>query len=285
MRKHIIIILLFLAAGTAVSQDYIYRKNGNIAKVKIIDIDSTTITYKTFFNGESVMSFIQRDQVLRYESKKYNRYKKLLALDPLVDIDSVRIVHETSKSNANKKVEYVLSGNIGFSYDEHYDEDGTEVSSNFIVVPNFAIRIKKQHEVGGGIGYSYTKTQYPSVRRNTDENIDIQKILYFNSYYRYYITKNDLKLYLGPKLSIGDGTLEFNDGDPIEFSITGISFDIGATYRLYDNFELDFGLGMLDAQMQTVTYEDYSGTKSDTYLRFNNFLSTQSLSLGVRLLF
>jgi len=103
---------MFLVAASVKAQDKIYRKNGEILKVKILEVSSTEIKYKIFGDEEGPIYVLEKDRIQKivYQNGRVEK--------PTLDIKDPELYADQLQKAIKINFFSPLSGFLQFGYEK-----------------------------------------------------------------------------------------------------------------------------------------------------------------------
>ena len=113
MRKFVFFILfIFVLGASSHAQDKVYRKNGEVLKVKIIEISSTEIKYRIYGEADGPIYVLEKDRIKKIEYEN-GRVEK-----PVADIKDPEQYSDQLKKAIKINFLSPLFGYTQFSYEK-----------------------------------------------------------------------------------------------------------------------------------------------------------------------
>lgn len=163
MRKLIFFLFsLLVLSAVSKAQDKIYRKNGQVLKVKILEVSSSEVKYKVFGDNEGPVYILEKDRIKRieYENGKVEK--------PVIDLkDPEQYADQLSKAIkinflaplfGYTQITYEKSTGVGKSYELAFAIIGA--GKNNLLDPygtTFRNERKNQFGFAAGAGYKFSK--------------------------------------------------------------------------------------------------------------------------------
>jgi hypothetical protein len=163
MRKYVVFVVSILLLSTALkAQDKIYRKNGEVLKVKILEVSSTEIKYKIFGDTDGPIYVLEKDRIKKIEYENGRVEKPPVNLkDPEQYSDQLKKaikINFLAPLFGYTQISYERSTGVGKSYELTLAIIGAG-KNQIIDYYDYSIRSQRKNQFGiaAGAGYKFSK--------------------------------------------------------------------------------------------------------------------------------
>ncbi|HEY6956676.1 MAG TPA: hypothetical protein VI385_15605 [Flavisolibacter sp.] len=152
---------MFLVVATVKAQDKIYRKNGEVLKVKILEVSSTEIKYKIFGDEDGPIYVLEKDRIQKIVYQNGRVEKPILDIkDPELYADQLKKaikVNFFSPLSGYLQLGYEKSTGVGKSYELTMAIIGAGKNQTLDFYNPSDIQKRNQFGVAFGAGYKFNK--------------------------------------------------------------------------------------------------------------------------------
>jgi hypothetical protein len=152
---------MFLVVATVKAQDKIYRKNGEVLKVKILEVSSTEIKYKIFGDEDGPIYVLEKDRIQKIVYQNGRVEKPTLDIkDPELYADQLKKaikVNFFSPLSGYLQLGYEKSTGVGKSYELTMAIIGAGKNQTLDFYNPSDIQKRNQFGVAFGAGYKFNK--------------------------------------------------------------------------------------------------------------------------------
>lgn len=166
MRKLIFFFIsLFVFVISSSAQDKIYRKNGEVLKVKVLEVSSSEIKYKIFGDNDGPVYVLERDRIKKIEYENGRVEKPTVNLkDPEQYADQLNKalkINFLSPLLGFTKISYEKSTGVGKSYELSFTVIGAGKNRLLDFYDYNSIRTERRDQFGIAIGGGYKFSKLP----------------------------------------------------------------------------------------------------------------------------
>jgi len=152
---------MFLVVATVKAQDKIYRKNGEVLKVKIVEVSSTEIKYRIFGEEDGPIYVLEKDRIQKIVYQNGRVEKPILDIkDPELYADQLKKaikVNFFSPLSGYLQLGYEKSTGVGKSYELTMAIIGAGKNQTLDFYNPSDIQKRNQFGVAFGAGYKFNK--------------------------------------------------------------------------------------------------------------------------------
>lgn len=152
---------MFLVVASVKAQDKIYRKNGEILKVKIVEVSSTEIKYRIFGEEDGPIYVLEKDRIQKIVYQNGRVEKPILDIkDPELYADQLKKaikVNFFSPLSGYLQLGYEKSTGVGKSYELTMAIIGAGKNQTLDFYNPSDIQKRNQFGVAFGAGYKFNK--------------------------------------------------------------------------------------------------------------------------------
>ncbi|HMG15430.1 MAG TPA: DUF3575 domain-containing protein [Saprospiraceae bacterium] len=276
MRQFLILIILLYLTGLISAQDTLYKTDGAIQIVKLLEVNPTQIKYKLIQNPDSLIHVLSKENVIRIVSN--NGLITIISETPTREKLPNHL--KTKKSDVNIIDSLFTAQTPKPVIKNKVDLRKTDFGRNFI-----SLNVSDLYFSSFTINYDYTFKSGKSVlkfpisialRENTDglnNNNPDKKFTIGLDYYYFPTGQGESKYFLGPALEYGKYNVRETIIASSDFQINSrtfysIIFQNGVLFQPSKHFNLSFnlGIGYAKVNIQNSFYQFFSSEY--TLIRF-----------------
>lgn len=166
MRKLIFFFIsLFVLIISSSAQDKIYRKNGEVLKVKVLEVSSSEIKYKIFGDNDGPVYVLEKDRIKKIEYENGRVEKPTINLkDPEQYADQLNKalkINFLSPLLGFTQVSYEKSTGVGKSYELSFAVIGAGKNRLLNFYDYNSIRNERRNQFGLAVGGGYKFSKLP----------------------------------------------------------------------------------------------------------------------------
>jgi hypothetical protein len=166
MRKLIFFFIsLFVLIISSSAQDKIYRKNGEVLKVKVLEVSSSEIKYKIFGDNDGPVYVLEKDRIKKIEYENGRVEKPTVNLkDPEQYADQLNKalkINFLSPLLGFTQISYEKSTGVGKSYELSFAVIGAGKNRLLDFYDYNSIRSERKNQFGLAIGAGYKFSKLP----------------------------------------------------------------------------------------------------------------------------
>jgi len=162
MKKIILFLLIITISSHIFAQDKLYRKNGQVLNVKIIEVGTSEIKYKIADNTESPVYVLEKDRIIKieYENGKVEKFTpnlkdpeqyagqltkaiKVDFLGPLIGYSQISFEKSTGVGKAYEITLGIIGAGKNQRVDYYYNNVQLQKRSQFGVSASFGYKFNK----------------------------------------------------------------------------------------------------------------------------------------------
>jgi hypothetical protein len=166
MRKLIFFFIsLFVLIISSSAQDKIYRKNGEVLKVKVLEVSSSEIKYKIFGDNDGPVYVLEKDRIKKIEYENGRVEKPTINLkDPEQYADQLNKalkINFLSPLLGFTQISYEKSTGVGKSYELSFAVIGAGKNRLLDFYDYNSIRSERKNQFGLAVGGGYKFSKLP----------------------------------------------------------------------------------------------------------------------------
>jgi hypothetical protein len=223
MRKLIFsLVSLFVLVFSLKAQDKIYRKNGEVLKVKVIEVSSSEIKYKIFGDNDGPVYVLEKDRIKKIEYENGRVEEPTVNLkDPEQYADQLNRalkINFLSPLLGFTQISYEKSTGVGKSYELSFAVIGAGKNRLLDFYDYNSIRSERRNQFGFAIGGGYKFSKLPDFLFGRTRFTHLMQgayakpVVYIGNYSENRVAYKNNNQYVVERLNVTFGALEVELG-------------------------------------------------------------------------
>ncbi len=223
MRKLIFLLLVSLVLTASLhAQDKIYRKNGQVLKVKVIEVGTSEIKYKIFGDDEGPIYVLEKDRIKKIEYANGTSEKLVINLkDPEQYADQLNKalkINFMSPLFGFTKISYEKSTGVGKSYELTLAIIGAGKNRLLEFYDYNSVRTERRNQFGFAIGGGYKFSKLPDFLFGRTRFTHLMQgayakpVVYLGNYSENHVAYKNNNQYVVERQNVTFGALELELG-------------------------------------------------------------------------